>query len=972
MLRSLTASIVINTFNRARHLERLLPSVDRLDGGCEVVVVNGPSTDDTETVLACYADRIKVARCPVPNLSRSRNIGIQAAAGDVVVFIDDDALPGDERWLARLLAAFAAGLPGRVGAAGGPSLHKDGDWPEFAGGWTSDYGEQRFSAEPAPAGDGWTPRTVGNNSAFLRSALVAIGGFDERIPYYLDEADVCVRLERAGYRIVHVPDAPVRHYPAPSPIGPPFIRNRRLIAQSDTYYALKNGRHGRWRRLWTTLRLAPRKHFVTEVRGLVADGRLTPAEARAIRWQWLRGVVAGLGLGLLASRRLALTSAQPPAFVPFECPRAGRVQSFALVARRLPPDPQAGGVGRYTADLARGLFELGHRVTLITESETPLSRLGLGFEIAGVRPGATEPGWTETPVLASNLAFAAAVAEYVRARQAGPAPFDAVHATNWGFEGYGVAAWGGCPLALMLVTPLESVMAAEQWPGSVDLTANLQLDQWTIDAADRVCAPSSRVVATYARRADWSHRPVYPVALGTVPATGTPRQRRQGRRLLFVGRLERRKGIDVLLEVLPRLLERHGDWSCEVVGNDTVPAAPGITFKSRFLSQHAGAAWLPRIEFAGAVADSELARRYARADLFVAPSRFESFGLIYLEAMQHGVPVVGTAVGGVPEVVSDGVDGLLVPPGEADALAEALDRLMSDHDLRLRLGDAARQSLATRTHLAMAERMVGEYRAAIAAHAHRSRAVDATPLAAHALARLEESPATRGLSLTTRAVAAHASGEHEAAAALIAEALGHGARPDYYALAIEVALGGAAGEPVAMAARGFAATRDLSEACLAAAAVLLAAPCAAPPTGWEAWLVAHEARLAEHFLGAATSAVRASRDRTAVLLLEACHERSAAVPRVEAQAAFHLGSALKRLGRTVDARARLDALVTTGGLAHLEAAMRAAVHFHRGDLALAAGDAGAACDALNECLSLMPGHGRARQRLGDARLALAA
>ena len=67
-----------------------------------------------------------------------------------------------------------------------------------------------------------------------RQKLLAIGGFDEHFPYYLDEADVCLRLARAGYETVYLPDAPVRHYPAMSPIGPPFIRNRRLIARSDT------------------------------------------------------------------------------------------------------------------------------------------------------------------------------------------------------------------------------------------------------------------------------------------------------------------------------------------------------------------------------------------------------------------------------------------------------------------------------------------------------------------------------------------------------------------------------------------------------------------------------------------------------------------------------------------------------------------------------------------------------------------
>ncbi len=973
----ITASVIVNTFNRARTLERLLPSLAQLDGVCEVVVVNGPSTDDTVDVLARHAHVLKIVSCPTANLSRSRNLGIAAAAGEVVVFIDDDALPGDRAWLTKLTAAFAGAGAARVGAAGGPSLHRDSDWPEFAGGWTSDYAEQRFADAGVPEGGRWTRRTVGNNSAFRRSALVAIGGFDEHFPYYLDEADVCLRLAAAGYETVYLPDAPVRHYPAMSPIGPPFIRNRRLIARSDTYYCVKNGRDGWLTRLWTTLRLAPRKHFVTEIPDLVAHGRLQPREARAIRWQWLRGVAEGLALGLSARRATNLTAAAPPPFVPYQVPLTSSRLRVALCARRVPPDPQAGGVGRYTWDLARGLFERGHDVTLITEGETPVAHVGLGFVVAGVRESAPTPGLSQTPVLASNLGYADAVARYVRTRQAGPAPFDVVHATTWGIEASGVAAWGRVPLTLMLVTPLESVMVAEGWAPSQDLLANVSLDQWTVEAADRVCAPSAGVVATYATRDGWSGRDIHPVPLGTVVATPAPRHVDGRRRLLFVGRHERRKGIHVLLEVLPDLMARHPAWTCELVGHHSVVDTGGATFAQQFLERHAGAEWLPRVEFAGPVADTELAARYARADVFVAPSLFESFGLIYLEAMQHGVPVVGAAVGGVPDVVHDGVDGLLVPPGDAPALAAALERLMDDEDLRRRLGQAAAESLTTRTHLAMADRMVGEYRAAMAAHAARRRIQvwDGTgPFASAALSLLETTAATRGLSLACRAATAFEAGARHDASRLIAEALGLTGHPDYYVMAIELALTDDPDRAVALAAQGFAAMRDGSDACLVCAATLMARPDDArvPPAGWHDWLVAHEPRLADRLLAAATAAVRASRDITAVALLEACRARALAAPRVFTQATYHLASALKRLGRGADARTLFDALLDGGSLTLLEPPLQGAALFHAGELALMAGETARAARHLSACVAILPGHARAQARLHDARAALAA
>ena len=977
MSAAITVSVIINTFNRARALERLLPSLAQLDGVCEVVVVNGPSTDDTIDVLARLAHLLKIVTCPTANLSRSRNLGIAAAAGEVVVFIDDDALPGDRAWLTKLTAAFAGPAAAGVGAAGGPSLHRDGEWPEFAGGWTSDYAEQRFADSGVPDGERWARRTVGNNSAFRRSALVAIGGFDEHFPYYLDEADVCWRLQRAGYETVYVPDAPVRHYPAMSPIGPPFIRNRRLIARSDTYYCLKNGADGWLARLWTTLRLAPAKHFVTEVPRLVADGRLQLREARAIRWQWLRGLLEGLALGVWAPRATPLRAAAPPPFVPFQGPPPLPRLHVALCARRLPPDPHAGGVGRYTWDLARGLFERGHEVTLITESETPVARVGLGFEVVGIRESAPTSGLSQTPVLASNLGYADAVARYVRGRQAGPAPFAVVHATTWGIEAFGVAAEGRCPLTLMLVTPLESVMAAEQWAPSQDLLANVHLDQSTIDAADRVCAPSARVVATYAARDGWSDREVHAVALGTVVATPASRRPPGRRRLLFVGRHERRKGIHVLLAVLPELLARHSSWTCELVGTHSVVDTDGATFAQRFLAQHAGADWLPRVEFAGPLPDADLAARYARADVFVAPSLFESFGLIYLEAMQHGVPVVGSAVGGVPDVVRDGVDGLLVPPGDAPALQTALDLLMSDEELRRRLGQAAAESLSARTHLAMADRMVGEYHAAIAAHAARAHvpAWDGHgPLAAHAIRMLDETAATRGLSLACRAATAFEAGSRVDASRLIAEALGLTGHPDYYAMAIELALTDDPARAVDLATRGFAAMRDGSDACLVCVATLMARPDSGqlPPAGWQAWMAANESRLADRLLGAATAAVRGARDVTAVALLEGCRARALSTPRVFTQATYHLGSALKRLGRVAEARARLDELIEGGSLALLEPPLQGAAYFHGGELALAAGDVARAVRYLSACVAIVPGHARAHGRLDDARAALAA
>src|SRR5690606_22489419 len=114
---TLKFSIIINTYNRGPFLAKTLASMRQLrHPDFEVIVVNGPSTDDTEAVLAGYADLIKIGQCPETNLSMSRNIGVGMAAGDIVCFTDDDGIPEPD-WLDALEAVYLE--DDKVGAVGG-------------------------------------------------------------------------------------------------------------------------------------------------------------------------------------------------------------------------------------------------------------------------------------------------------------------------------------------------------------------------------------------------------------------------------------------------------------------------------------------------------------------------------------------------------------------------------------------------------------------------------------------------------------------------------------------------------------------------------------------------------------------------------------------------------------------------------------------------------------------------------------
>ncbi len=168
------------------------------------------------------------------------------------------------------------------------------------------------------------------------------------------------------------------------------------------------------------------------------------------------------------------------------------------------------------------------------------------------------------------------------------------------------------------------------------------------------------------------------------------------RLVLFVGRIEQIKGIDVLLRALGLLFFRRPDLRNDVcllvVGgaldpNDDAPETEKIQELRRLVHQHRMEA---NVNFVGSLDQPTLALYYAAADVCAVPSLTESFGLVALEAMACGTPVVGTRVGGLQTLIEHGESGLLVPAGDYQALAEAIAEVLTDHRLRMHLAHGAR------------------------------------------------------------------------------------------------------------------------------------------------------------------------------------------------------------------------------------------------------------------------------------------
>jgi phosphatidyl-myo-inositol alpha-mannosyltransferase len=149
--------------------------------------------------------------------------------------------------------------------------------------------------------------------------------------------------------------------------------------------------------------------------------------------------------------------------------------------------------------------------------------------------------------------------------------------------------------------------------------------------------------------------------------------------VLFVGRLEKRKGLRFLLRAWPRVLERQPDARLVVVGR-------GRPLEGyRRFAAHQG--WSENdVMFAGYVASEDLPRYYQAADVFCAPNTGqESFGIVLLEAMAAGAPIVASDIPGYRDVLEHGEQGLLVPPQDPDAIAEALIRLLGDAEVCARM-----------------------------------------------------------------------------------------------------------------------------------------------------------------------------------------------------------------------------------------------------------------------------------------------
>lgn len=210
-------------------------------------------------------------------------------------------------------------------------------------------------------------------------------------------------------------------------------------------------------------------------------------------------------------------------------------------------------------------------------------------------------------------------------------------------------------------SPLRRLLAP-----AADLLARVALAR--ADAIRTVSPYTSGLVRAAGREPDAE----FPAFVDLEPFQGPLVSLPEPPRALFVGSLERSKGVDVLARAWPLVRERIPEAMLHVIGRGSLaaPAGAGVTA-------------------AAEVSTEEVAAALDAATVLVLPSRTEGMGRVAVEALSRGRAVVGSRVGGIPDLVADGEAGILVPPGDPEALAEALVRVLSDPALAARLGAGA-------------------------------------------------------------------------------------------------------------------------------------------------------------------------------------------------------------------------------------------------------------------------------------------
>ena len=358
----------------------------------------------------------------------------------------------------------------------------------------------------------------------------------------------------------------------------------------------------------------------------------------------------------------------------------------------------SGGQNVYVAELARHLGAMGHRVDVFTRRDNALLPGVLPFS-EGVRVVNLSAGPAKCVSKDDLFPFMAGFREaFYRFARKEPTAYDLVHANFW------MSGWVACEAKRDLGLPfaqtfhaLGEIKKREQGARDTSPPERRAAEFRIVDEADRMLATCPAEVEDLVTLYDAAPSRLTLVPCGVDVRMFKPVDRKEARRVLglpdeptvvYVGRLVPRKGVDTLIEAFA-LLPRSLDARLVVVGGEPGTESSPETVRLSALAEKLKVRG--RMDFVGSRPQEELHCYYGAADVAVSVPHYEPFGMTPLEAMACATPVVGSKVGGIKTSVVDGESGYLVPPEDPKALAGCLLCLLSDGELRDRMGHAARR-----------------------------------------------------------------------------------------------------------------------------------------------------------------------------------------------------------------------------------------------------------------------------------------
>jgi glycosyltransferase involved in cell wall biosynthesis len=371
-----------------------------------------------------------------------------------------------------------------------------------------------------------------------------------------------------------------------------------------------------------------------------------------------------------------------------------------------------GGLARHVEGLSRGLAALGHEVHVITLDfpGAPLEEQDGSLFVHRVTVDLPAPTF-HTWVLLFNHFFEKRAGQL--AKQYGQP--DLLHVHDWLTVSGGVAAKHLMRVPLVMTfhsteasrsslsrAPESAMVEGLEWWGSFEASRVIAVSGWMKSEVESqfktppqkvIEVPNAVDVAKFEKQVD-------------IEATRRKYSVGNGERLIAaVGRLTSQKGFDDLIRAYPRIRGSVPDSRLLVMGDGYMRGELEALAKSQQVGNG--------ITFAGFLSDSDLVDAIKSSDVVAVPSRFEPFGIIALEAMAAGVPVVVSRVGGLAEIVEDGVDGLEVGPNSPSSLADATIRLLSDRALAVSLAERAKEKVKAYNWESSARRTLEVYGQAV-------------------------------------------------------------------------------------------------------------------------------------------------------------------------------------------------------------------------------------------------------------------